>query len=343
MWLRRPRRILFPLFSLAVMLLAVGCSTPPPPPQVGPISVQPSATLMIGETATLIIDASGTDLQFEWSALRGEVSGTGSSVLYTAPYTPGPDTVTVRVTGAGEATVVRNLPIQVEEPPTPTFTPTSSPTPTATPTNTPTPTPTIPTATPTNTPTLTPTTTPTETPTSSPTPTPASITIDTMDSISGWNTYTDDRGSTISLASVPGRTNNAIEISFDLQDGGWVGISKEISSEVLSALTGAERIGFFYTGSGASNTIELKLLTRPDSNEESAVFSVSWSKATAAGGWTFLEAPISAFVCWTETGCQRDEVFDLRNLWKIDFAISNKSRDTLGRGTVIIDDVQENQ
>jgi hypothetical protein len=327
--LRRPRWTLFLLSSLAVMLLAVGCRTPlpPQPPQVGPISVQPGTRLTTGETATLIIDASGTSLQFEWSALRGEVSGTGASVLYKAPNTPGPDTVTVKVTGAGEATVMRNLSIQVE-PPTPTLTPTSSPTPT------------VPTATPTNTATPTPTMAPTDTPTPSPTPTPASITIDTMDSISGWNPYTDGGDSSVTVSSVAGRTDNAIEISFDLKEGGWVGISKELDSEVLSALPGAERIRFFYTGSDAPNTIELKLLTQPDDNEESAVFSVSWSNATAADGWRFLEAPISKFACWAETGCRHDEIFDLKNLWKIDFAISNKSRDTPGRGTVIIDDIQ---
>jgi hypothetical protein len=349
MSLRCSRRILFLLLSLAAMLLAVGCKTPLPPPQVGPISVQPSTTLMFEEIASLTIDTVGISLQFEWSALRGKVSGTGAAVLYTAPDTPGPDTVTVEVTDASETTVTRHLTIQVVAP---TPTPTSSPTPTTTPTNTPTPTPTIPRATPTNTPTPTFTPTPTNTPTptltpaptNTPTPTPTStptpIIIDTMDSTSGWSTYADDEGSTISIDSVPGRTNNGLEITFDVVEWGWVGISKAINPEILPMLPRIERLGFFYVGSGAPNTIEFKLVYQPDSEGESAIFSVLWPGATVTDGWTFLEIPVSALACWADTGCQPDEEIDLERVWKIDFAISNKEGDTPGSGTVILDEIQ---
>ena len=65
------------------------------------------------------------------------------------------------------------------------------------------------------------------TPTPTATPTPTSI-IDTMDSTSGWETYKDEEGSSINIKSVPGRTGNAIEISFDLKERGYVQIHKKL-------------------------------------------------------------------------------------------------------------------
>jgi hypothetical protein len=131
---------------LASLVLVVGllgtCGPKPEPPVVSKINVQPSTTILEGESASLTITAAGTDLQSEWTAVRGSLSSpTTSSVIYTAPDSPGLDTVTVEVTSKGGSTV-RSITFEVVPPPTPT------PTPTATPTSTPTPTPT-PTATPT--------------------------------------------------------------------------------------------------------------------------------------------------------------------------------------------------
>ena len=92
-------------------------------------------------------------------------------------------------------------------------------------------------------PTPMPTPTLTQTPpvTPSPSPTPTYV-IDTMDSTFGWETGNDDKGSSINIKSIPGRTGNAIEISYDLKEWGWVEIFKEINPEILS---GTKGINFF--------------------------------------------------------------------------------------------------
>jgi len=116
-------------------------------------------------------------------------------------------------------------------------------------------------------------------------------------------------------------------------------VEKELSPEILSQVREIKGFRFSYTGSGARSTIELKLLYRPDSRGESAVFSVIWFGATPADGWLTLETAVGAFECWADTGCLPGEVFDLGKLWKIDIAISNKEGDTPGSGTVVLDDV----
>lgn len=121
------------LVSLAFVVGLLGaCGPKPEPPQVGEINAEPSNTILVGETAGLIIRASGTDLQFEWTVSKGSLSSTTApSLIYTAPDSPGLDTVTVEVTSKGGSTV-RSITFQVVIPPTPTLTAT----PTATPTET---------------------------------------------------------------------------------------------------------------------------------------------------------------------------------------------------------------
>jgi hypothetical protein len=123
-----------------------------------------------------------------------------------------------------------------------------------------------------------------EPPTSTAMPTP--FIIDDMDSTLDWKQYGDDRGSSMVLRSTPGMIDNAVEISFDLKQDGYAGISKVFYPRILS---GTEGIGFSYNGSGAPNTIEFKLLYTPDNNGKSAVFSVEWRHMTATNNWTTFE------------------------------------------------------
>ncbi len=139
-----------PLISLALVVGLLGaCGPKPEPPRVGEIKVEPSTTIMVGESASLTTTASGTDLRFKWTAARGNISSpTAPSVLYIAPDSPGPDTVTVEVTSKGGSTIrsitfeVVPLPTRTPTPtlavaPTETFTPTPTPTLTLTPTRVP--------------------------------------------------------------------------------------------------------------------------------------------------------------------------------------------------------------
>ena len=169
------------LVSLALVVGLLGaCGPQPEPPVVSEVNVEPSTTTLVGESASLTIKASGIDLKFKWTASRGRLSSsTAPSVLYTAPDSPGPDTVTVEVTSKG-GTTIRSVTFEVVELPTPTPTPTATLTqsPTPTPTETPSTTPTL-TETPSPTPILTetPSPTPTSTKTPSLTPTPAPVPI----------------------------------------------------------------------------------------------------------------------------------------------------------------------
>jgi hypothetical protein len=160
-----------------------------------------------------------------------------------------------------------------------------------------------------------------------------------MDDASSWHAYSDDIGASVSIRPVSGRTDGGLEIAFELPEDGWVGVEKELSPATLSQVREISGIRFSYMGSGAASTVELKLLYRPDSRGESAVFSVIWFGATPTDGWLTLETAVGTFECWADTGCLPGEVLDLGKLWKIDFAISNKEGDTPGSGTVVLDEV----
>lgn len=173
------------------------------------------------------------------------------------------------------------------------------------------------------------------TPSPSPSPTPTYV-IDTMDSTFGWETGKDDKGSSINIESVHGRTDNAIEISYDLKEGGDVEIFKEINPEMLSRKEG---IKFFYKGSGEPNALGLAL-----AYGDGTIFGVSWARATVTDVWVPTELPYTTFDCW----CPKDKCLyygnnlDVKNVRAIGFEISNNPEegDVCGSGRVIIDDVQ---
>ncbi len=166
-------------------------------------------------------------------------------------------------------------------------------------------------------------------------PAPALV-IDAMESTANWDLYEDGLGSSCMLRTAPGFQDQAIEIVFELEANGWVGMSREIETGVL---VGTDGIRFFYAGDGAPNTIELKLIYEPDDAGQSAVFSTMWFRASATADWMMLQVPYSTFACWEATGCAAGEQIDLRRVARIDFAISNKPGDTPGVGTLRIDEI----
>ena len=129
------------LTTIAIVALVTGlvlaCEEPKPGQlQVGTIEINPPNTILTGAQATLKIDASGADLSFAWAASRGTLSSaTQASPIYTAPSSPGPDTVEVTVTGDGRSEVrsinfqvIGDGPVAMVEP-TPTDTPGQPPPP----------------------------------------------------------------------------------------------------------------------------------------------------------------------------------------------------------------------
>ena len=155
---------------------------------------------------------------------------------------------------------------------------------------------------------------------------------------SNWNNYVQDTArSSLSLKAVLG-TNHAIDISFDFKPGGWAGIYKKQS------LPPFRSIRFLYKGTGASNTIELKLI---DKNE--TIFEVIWPHTTNTGGQGRLwESLYSEFRCRMGSGACQDEnairslTLKPEDLDRIDISFSNKSEyaDEAGPGQVTIEEIQ---
>lgn len=214
--------------------------------------------------------------------------------------------------------------------PTPTYTPTptSSPTPTPEPTATATP---SPTATLTDTPTPIPmpinTATPTATPTSTATATPTPIAVSTDPTL--WTILTDS-GSTIALATGPGKTDTALQITYDLGEGGWVQLYQPASSYHGGDFSKMEGLCFYYRGSGNANTLELKFEDTDGTN-----FGRLWQGQSAAADWTRIEVQLTELTyLW-----DGDANMNWKQVKNILFAVSKKQGDMGGAGTVEIADI----
>ena len=145
------------LILMAGMLGACRCQTNERPfvSQIRIEPAQPDYTIVVGQEASLMVNAAGDNLRFQWKTEKGKLSSpASSSTLYTAPDEPSLDTASVKVTGNCGVTE-QSITIRVVPRSTSTSTPTTAPTSTFTPTPSP-----SPSFTPTPTPTFTPTSTP---------------------------------------------------------------------------------------------------------------------------------------------------------------------------------------
>ena len=81
----------------------------------------------------------------------------------------------------------------------------------------------------------------------------------------------------------PGRTNNGIQLSYDLGEDGYDTITKNINPGKLSNTKG---ISFYYKGSGAANSIEFKLMLRYPGDTEDTTYGIFIPEKTNTGaGW----------------------------------------------------------
>ncbi len=165
-----------------------------------------------------------------------------------------------------------------------------------------------------------------------------------MSSLVGWgqsNATQNVNDFTLSLAK--GEKGTAIQISYNLERGGWVSIWKTVDSQMLSNTGG---ISLYYRGSGASNTIELKLrLLYPGDTEETYFYASRHISTNTGGRWKLLKVPYGSFSCQHpvsqcadhQTGFFRS--LDPTKVVKIDLAITNKGNDKVGSGTVTFDNI----
>lgn len=264
------------LTSLVLMIGLLGaCGPKPEPPVVSEISAQPSTTIQVGETAVLTVKASGTDLQFEWGANRGTLSSqTASSTIYTAPDSPGFDSVTVQVTSQGGSTV-RSITFEVVAPPTPT----PIPTPTSMPAETPTP-------------------APTSAPTVMPTPVPPLVEI--VPQVGGGQAFVfKDKGGELNARYVESEECRhsgtfGLRLTYAMSgegSGGW-GIHWANAPEGYFDASGFSDLVFWVKGTSGGETFQIGL--KDTSGREVKVESQSLV-IVSSSDWRPVRVPLSEF------------------------------------------------
>ena len=160
----------------------------------------------------------------------------------------------------------------------------------------------------------------------------SSLVFDTLDDVSTWSTFAFTDTTRAFVVSLPGWRNKAAAISFSLREGEWILITKEIRPGTLK---GTEGVSFYYAGSGAPNTIEIKFFY-----ENNAIFSAERNRATNTQGWEHFVAPYTSFACWTSTGCSEKDKLNLDRVVKVDIAVSSKNGGEAGSGIVLVDDLR---
>ena len=138
---------------------------------------------------------------------------------------------------------------------------------------------------------------------------------------------------------------NRILLSTNLEEEGYVAIYKKLTPQLLKQTNG---IGLIYSGTGAPNTLELRLIDKHET-----IFEAVWQNATATDGREELKQVLySDFRCRKIVreeqpgNCRTDEdvrtlVFNPEDIDRIDFTFSNKPEigDVAGQGTVVIKEI----
>ena len=139
-----------------------------------------------------------------------------------------------------------------------------------------------------------------------------------------------DTGSTIALATVPGRTDTALQITYDLGEGHWVHLYQPASSYYGGDLSEMAGFTFYYRGSGNANTLEIKF-EDPDGTN----FGQLRQGQSVAADWTRIEVQFTELT-YLFGG---DANMDWEQVDRISFAVSKKQGDMGGAGTVEIADI----
>ena len=165
----------------------------------------------------------------------------------------------------------------------------------------------------------------------------STISIDHMENLR-WGIYNDsEENCSIELSMAEGELPNSagVNISYDFKEKNtWVGIYKRIDFGEFPPLEG---LRFHYNGNGTPNSIELKLV-----DKRGRTFGYICSCATVTDGWRTIEADERDIEYWWggPTSLSPIKHVDLGEVEEIHFAISNKLGDALGKGYIIIDEVE---
>jgi len=158
--------------------------------------------------------------------------------------------------------------------------------------------------------------------------------IDSMDSIEGWQTIDDGNGSSLNISSVQGKKKYAIQISYDLREGGWVAISREVDPKMLAKVAG---LNFSSLMMDRQNTVELRLLYK-----DGTTFGATWNnlKAETWSSQTFLFAKLKCMNPVEE--CELDDKINITKVRWLEIAVSKmpEAGPEADTGIILLDDIR---
>jgi hypothetical protein len=132
---------------------------------------------------------------------------------------------------------------------------------------------------------------------------------------------------------------NALELSYDVGDWGYVVVTKGVNATLLKDSVG---ISFRYKGSGAVNSIEFKLILKYEGDTGDTTFGKLIRRATDTGDeWIQEDVLYTDMECWwPEENCElHGDQLDTAAVLRLDFVVSNKEGDDPGEGVVYFTDV----
>lgn len=146
---------------------------------------------------------------------------------------------------------------------------------------------------------------------------------DSMNKKEGWITSAHDKGSSSKIKLDKGDVDKAVFMDFDLGDGNWVILSKQMKKN----FSGLSKIKFSYYykhEKGLNNIFEIKLY-----DQDGSVYGKQIEKLTQ-NQWQSVDLDFSEFTYWWGG----DSELDLSKIVKIEFAVSKKEG---GKGSLGID------
>jgi WD40 repeat protein len=160
--------------------------------------------------------------------------------------------------------------------------------------------------------------------------------IDPMEDLSNWKTLKDELGSNVSISLVPSKKGRAINLTYDLKDNGWVGISRDVEPQLLAELQG---LNISYRMTGKQSTLEIRL-----EDQNGTVFGSSRILNGGPPRWACLEALFDGF---TEINQRSEEksllkVLEPFRIRKLEFIMRNTTQngDVPGPGSISLDQIR---
>jgi WD40 repeat protein len=157
--------------------------------------------------------------------------------------------------------------------------------------------------------------------------------IDTMDNTQGWVAFQDRNRSVISISPVLSPRGKAIQVDYNINYDGYVGISRNVSGQVLSQVRG---LNLSYYGFDKQVALELRLIYY-----DGTIFGHSFT-AKPENKWTGLEALFEDFTLlksFTEASAN-DPILNLRKVEKMEILCKLDEGVLPGSGRILLDHIR---